>query len=167
LISKTERIRRADGSFRWVTATKVPLRDAQGAVAGLVGISRDVTEVVKAERMLHNVVDSLPDLVFVKDTQGRYVVGNASHRAFLGLHTVEDLVGKTAFDLYPRELAERIQADDQAVLDALTPVRERDEQFTNHRGEKIRVSTSKIPYRDEQGKIAGLICVSRIIGERK
>jgi PAS domain S-box-containing protein len=167
LVSKTERIRRADGSFRWVTATKVPLRDAQGTVAGLVGISRDVTEVVKAERFLHNLVDSLPDLVYVKDTQGRYVVDNATHRAFLGLRDVEDIVGKTAFDFYPRELAERIQTDDQAVLNAKTPLLEREEQFTNHRGEKIRVSTSKIPYRDEQGKLAGLICVSRVIGDRK
>ena len=53
------------------------------------------------------------------------------------------------------------------VIDAQTPVLEREEQFTNHRGEKVRVLTSKIPYRDEQGKIAGLICISRIIGERK
>ena len=43
LIGKTERIRRADGQFRWVTATKVPLRDAHGVVVGLVGISREVT----------------------------------------------------------------------------------------------------------------------------
>jgi PAS domain S-box-containing protein len=43
LISKTERIHRADGSYRWVTATKVPLRDERGAVIGLVGISREVT----------------------------------------------------------------------------------------------------------------------------
>ena len=42
LIGKTERIRRADGQFRWVTATKVPLRDAHGTVVGLVGISREV-----------------------------------------------------------------------------------------------------------------------------
>jgi PAS domain S-box-containing protein len=83
------------------------------------------------------------------------------------LRTLEDIVGKTAGDLYPRELAERIEADDRAVLDAQTAVQNREEQFTNHRGEKIRVSTSKIPYRDEQGKIAGLICVSRIIDERK
>jgi PAS domain S-box-containing protein len=167
LISKTERIRRADGSFRWVTATKVPVRDAQGTVAGLVGISRDVTDLVKTERLLHNLVDSLPEFVWVKDTQGRYVVDNAAHREFLGLRTVEDIVGKTAFDFFPREVAERIQADDQAVLDAKTPVQDREEQFPNHRGEKVRVSIRKIPYRDEQGKIAGLICISRVIGERK
>jgi PAS domain S-box-containing protein len=167
LISKRERVRRADGSFRWMTATKVPLRDAHGTITGLVGISRDVTEVVRAEHLLQNLVESLPELIFVKDTKGRYVVDNATHRAFLGLRTLEDIVGKTAGDFYPRELAERIEADDRAVLDAQIAVQNREEQFTNYRGEKIRVSTSKIPYRDEQGKIAGLICVSRIIDERK
>jgi len=167
LISKTERIRRADGQFRWVTATKVPLRDAGGNVVGLVGISRDITEREKAERLLHTLIDSLPDLVYVKDTQGRYVVDNTTHRAFLGLRTAADIVGKTAFEIYPREIAERIRADDQAVLEAKVPLLNREEQFTNHRGEKTLVSTSKVPYRDEQGNIVGLVCISRIISERK
>jgi len=167
LISKRERVRRADGSFRWMTATKVPLHDPQGTITGLVGISRDVTDVVRAEHLLHDLVESLPELVFVKDTQGHYVLDNATHRTFLGLRTLEEVAGKTAGDFYPRELAQRIEVDDRTVLDAQTPVLEREEQFTNHRGEKVRVLTSKIPYRDEQGKIAGLICISRIIGERK
>ena len=167
LISKTERIRRADGKFRWVTATKVPLRDARGTMVGLVGISRDITEHVESESLLHNLLDSLPDLIYVKDTQGRYVVDNPTHRNFLGLRTLEDIVGKTVADFYPRELAERIRADDQTVLEGKVPVLNREEQFTNHRGEKILVSTSKVPYRDEQGKIVGLVCISRILGERK
>ncbi len=167
LIGKTERIRRAEGQFRWVTATKVAMRDTSGKAVGLVGISRDVTEQVRAERLLHNLVESLPDLVYVKDTQGCYVVDNVTHRAFLGMRTVEDIVGKTVFDFYPRDLAERIKADDEAVLVAKIPVLNREEQFTNHRGEKTTVLTSKVPYRDEQGNIAGLVCVSRIVGERK
>jgi PAS domain S-box-containing protein len=167
LINKTERIRRAEGQFRWVTATKVALRDASGKVAGLVGISRDVTERVRAERLLHNLVESLPDLVYVKDTQGRYVMDNPMHRAFLGLRTIEEIIGKTASDFYPRDLAERVQADDQAVLTAKIPVLNREEQFTSRRGEKTTVLTSKVPYRDEQGNIAGLVCISRIVAERK
>ena len=167
LISKTERIRLADGKFRWVTATKVPLRDANGAAVGLVGISRDVTERVMADHLLRALVDNLPDLVYVKDLEGHYVVDNATHHKFLGVQTVEQIVGKTAFDFYPRELAEQIRADDQSVLDAKIPVLNRDEMFTNHRGEKTPVSTSKVPYRDEQGKIAGLVCISRILVDRK
>jgi PAS domain S-box-containing protein len=167
MIGKTERIRRADGGFRWVTATKVPLRDGSGKVVGLVGMSRDVTENVMAEHLLQVLADNLPELVYIKDTQGRYVIDNATHRNFLGLQRVGQLVGKTAFDFYPRELAEKIRADDQAVLDSKLPLLNREEYFTNLRGEKTLVSTSKIPYRDEEGNIVGLVCNSRIIGERK
>jgi PAS domain S-box-containing protein len=167
LISKSERIRRADGQFRWVTATKVPLRDDRGTVVGLVGISRDVTEHEKAEHLLHTLLDSLPDLVYVKDTQGGYVVDNRAHRDFLNLGTVDDIVGKTDLDFYPHELAERIRADDRAVLGAKVPQLNREEQLTNQRGEKAQVSTSKVPYRDEDGRIAGLVCITRIVGEKK
>jgi PAS domain S-box-containing protein len=167
MIGKTERIRRADGRYRWVTATKVPLRDPNGKVVGLAGISRDVTDHVTAERLLQVLVDNLPDLVYVKDTLGHYVIDNATHRKFLGLQNLEQLVGKTAFDLYPKELAEKIRADDQAVLDSKFPLLNREEHFTNLRGEKILVSTSKIPYRDEQGVIVGLVCTCRLLGEKK
>ena len=167
LISKTERIRHADGHYGWVTATKVPVRDTGDAGVGLVGISRDVTERMMADHLLPILIDSLPELVYVIDVQGHYVVDNAAHRSFLGVRTVEQIAGKTASDFYPRELADRIPADDQAVLEARIPVLNREEQFTNHRGEKTTVSTSKVPYRDEQGRIAGLVCISRIIGDRK
>jgi len=167
LISKTERIRRADGQYRWVTATKVPLRDADGKTVGLVGISRDTTEHEKAERLLHTLIDSLPDLVYIKDTQGRYVLANPTFCAFLGLRTAESIVGKTAFDFYPRDLGERMRADDQAVLEAKVPVLNREEQFIDHRGEKTLVSTSKVPYRDEQGNIVGLVCISRVIAAKR
>ena len=166
LISKTERIRRADGQFRWVTATKVPLRDTQGGTVGLVGISRDVTEHEMTEHLLHNLLDSLPDLVYVKDAQGRYLMDNPSHRAFLGLRSVDDVKGKTDFDFYPRELAERIHADDQTVLDTKVPQLNREEQLADQRGETILVSTSKVPYRDEEGRIVGLVSVSRILGKK-
>jgi PAS domain S-box-containing protein len=167
MVGKTERIRLANGRYRWVTATKVPLRDSTGKVLGLVGVSRDVTEHVMAEHLLQVLVDSLPDLVYVKDTHGHYIVDNAAHRKFLGLQNVEQLVGKTAADFYPRELAETISADDQAVLSSKLPLLNREEHFTNLHGEKTLVSTSKIPYRDEQGNIVGLVCTCRIIGERK
>ncbi len=49
LIAKVEKIRRADGEFRWVSATKVPIRDKEGEVSGIVGISRDITEQKRAE----------------------------------------------------------------------------------------------------------------------
>ena len=167
MISKTERIRRADGQYRWVTATKVPLRDDGGKVVGLVGLSRDVTDRVRSENLLHVLVDNLPDLVSVKDTQGRYVVDNATHRQFLGVRSIDDIAGKSPFDFYSRDMAERIHTEEQAVLDGKGPVLNSQRELTNHRGENIQVSTSIVPYRDEQGKIVGIVSISRILADRK
>src|SRR5205807_3178599 len=112
-------------------------------------------------------VDHLPNLVFIKDTRGRYVFDNAAHRAFLGVGTMEEVVGKTVFDFYPQDKATPIHADDTAVLTSESPVLHREETVIDRKGRIIRASTSKIPYRDEQHRIAGLVCVYDLLGEQK
>jgi len=164
----------ADGAERWVSTSKLPLRDKEANIVGTFGISREITERKRAEKtlakernLLRTLIDNLPDLVFIKDTRGRYVFDNTAHRAFLSVATLDDIVGKTVFDFYPREQAAPLQADDTAVLAAEAPVLHREDVMTDRTGRKLRALTSKIPYRDEQHRIAGLICISHILGEPK
>lgn len=164
----------ADGAERWVSTSKMPLRDKDGAIVGTFGISREITERKRAEislakerNQLRTLVDHLPNLVFIKDTRGRYVLNNAAHRAYLGVGTLEEVVGKTVFDFYPQDMATRIHADDQAVLASEQAVLHREEILTDRKGRKIRASTSKIPFRDEQRRIAGLVCIYDLLGEQK
>jgi PAS domain S-box-containing protein len=174
LVGVEENSALADGTERWVSTSKLPLRDKDGNVIGTFGISREISERKRAEQalakernLLRNLVDNLPDLVFIKDTKGRYIFDNASHRAFLAIASLDELVGKTVFDFYPRELAERLHADDQAVLAAERPVLNREEDLTDRMGRKIRALTSKIPYRDAQNRLSGLICISHPLGSPK
>ncbi|HUJ12105.1 MAG TPA: PAS domain-containing protein [Verrucomicrobiae bacterium] len=160
----------ADGTERWVSTSKMPLRDQRGNVVGTFGISREITERKRAEQalakdrsVLRTLTDNLPDIVFIKDTKGRYVFDNAAHRAFLQISSVEDLAGKTVFDLYPKDLAERLHADDNAILAAGMPVLHREEELTDRKGRKVRVLASKIPYRDEQRRVAGLVCMFHLL----
>ncbi len=164
----------ADGVERWVSTSKLPLRDRDGHTVGTFGISREITERKRAEKtlaqernLLRTLVDHLPDLVFIKDTRGRYVMDNVGHRAFLGVGTMDEVVGKTVFDFYPRDLAESIHKDDSAVLASEKPVLRREDVLTDRKGRRIRALTSKIPYRDEQHRIAGLVCICDLIGEQK
>lgn len=164
----------ADGAERWVSTSKLPLRDKEANIVGTFGISREITERKRAEKalakernLLRTLIDNLPDLVFIKDTRGRYVFDNTAHRAFLSVATLDDLVGKTVFDFYPQELATSLHADDAAVLASEMPVLHREEVMTDRQGRKHRALTSKIPYRDEQHRITGLICISHILGEPK
>ena len=160
----------ADGTDRWVSTSKMPLRDEQGNVVGTFGISREITERKRAEQalakdrsVLRTLTDNLPDVVFIKDTKGRYVFDNAAHRTFLQISSVEDVAGKTVFDLYPKELAERLQADDAAILAAGMPVLHREEELTDRKGRKVRAVASKIPYRDEQHRVVGLVCLFHLL----
>jgi len=164
----------ADGADRWVSTSKLPLRDKEGNTVGTFGISREITERKRAEtalakerNLLRTLVDNLPDLVFIKDTRGRYIFDNVAHRSFLAVATLDDLVGKTVFDFYPKDLATHLHADDEAVLAAGVPVLNRDEVLTDGKGRKIRALTSKVPYRDEQNRIVGLVCICRPLGEPK
>jgi len=174
LIGMEESSPLADGTERWVSTSKLPLRDKEGNTVGTFGISREITDRKRAEQalakehnVLHTLVDNLPDLVFVKDLKGRYVFDNAAHRAFLGVSTLDEVTGKTVFDFYPRELASPLHADDEAVLAAGVPLLHREEDLTDRKGHKARAVTSKIPYRDAQHMVVGLVCISRLLGVPK
>jgi PAS domain S-box-containing protein len=93
-------------------------------------------------------------------------VDNPAHRGLLGVRRPEDVTGKTVFDFYPRELAEEFTADDKTVLAAQVPLINRSEFVTDHRGQKIPVLTSKVPWRDKDNKIIGLVCIGRNTGEQ-
>jgi len=164
----------ADGKERWVTSSKLPLRDKNGNVVGTFGISREITEhkrteqsLAKERNLLRTLVDNLPDLVSIKDLKGRYVFDNAAHRTILAVSSLDEVVGKTVFDFYPKELAERLHAEDVTVLSAAVPVLHHEEDLTDRRGRKTRAWTSKVPYRDEQNKVVGLVCISHLLGELK
>ncbi len=174
LIGMEESSPLTDGTERWVSTSKLPLRDADGDIVGTFGISREITERKQAEKtlakehsMLLTLIDNLPDFVFIKDAKGRYVFDNAAHRAFMEVGTLDGIVGKTVFDFYPNDLATPLHADDQGVLSGGTPVLNRQEHLTDRKGRKIPVVTSKIPYRDEQRKIVGLVCISHVLDKAK
>ncbi|MFH1197203.1 MAG: PAS domain-containing sensor histidine kinase [bacterium] len=67
LIYKVEKIRRADGQFIWVSATKVPVYDSKKRAKGMVGISRDMTQFKEAEDQLKKLTEDLKDVIATKD----------------------------------------------------------------------------------------------------
>lgn len=83
--------------------------------------------VAKERNLLRTVIDNLPDYVYIKDTDGRYIVSNKAHARFLGKETPERVIGKTVFELFPRELAENYAADDQKIIKKGQPLLIREE----------------------------------------
>jgi PAS domain S-box-containing protein len=127
----------------------------------------DTEEALAAERnLLRTLIDTLPDVVFTKDTKGRFGVTNKATHQLVGCAREEEMAGKTVFDLFPHEMAEKYQADDVRVL-AGDPVYDLEEQVVDATGQLRWQLTVKVPLRDRANAIVGLVGISKNITERK
>ena len=112
-------------------------------------------------------IDHLPDYIFIKDTASRFVVNNRAHIELLGCATQEEVLGKTDFDIFPRELAEQYYADEQMLIRTGQPLIDREEKTVSKTGKRQWLSTTKVPMRNPEGEIIGLAGMSRDITARK
>ncbi|MBN1550099.1 PAS domain-containing protein, partial [bacterium] len=127
-----------------------------------------IEKVVARERfLLRLVIDSVPDRIYVKDTEGRFVITNAAVCRKLSLNQPEDAVGKTDFDFYTKELAKQYSTDDIAVLESGQAIIDKEEFAVDSAGNPQWTLTTKIPLRDDKGKIIGLVGVGHHITARK
>jgi len=124
-------------------------------------------ETLAQERqLLRTLIDSLPVYLYVKNTAGRFVIGNLPHAKLLGAASGLDVVGKTDFDLHPPELAKRYEEADQRVFGTGESLLLHEEP-SSILGQPGWFSTTKVPLRDRSGRITGLIGISQDITERK
>jgi PAS domain S-box-containing protein len=173
-----------DGTVKWVLTSKLPLLDAGGRVIGTCGISRDITERKQAQselekrvaertvelsqerRLLRTLIDNLPDGIYAKDATGRKIMANPADLKNLGCQNEAEAIGKSDFDLFPKDMAEKFWADDQKVLQG-EPVINREEFVLDEQGRERWLLTSKLPLRGQDGKIVGLVGIRRNITARK
>ena len=164
------RIRRRDGSERWVWARAIPLHDTQGRLIRAVGVTQDITErkhaveALATERnLLRTLIDHMPEAVFIKDPEGRYLLNNLASARLHGLASPDEAIGKSTFDLNSPELAERYRADDLWVIQSGQPIFDREEPIMYADGSVHWHATTKVPWRDAQGNIVGIIGIGRDI----
>jgi two-component system cell cycle sensor histidine kinase/response regulator CckA len=162
-----------EGELIWVEVS-TRLLEEEGQPVEVEGIARDMTERKRAEEalaeernLLRTVIDNLPDYIYVKDTESRYLISNTAHVRFLGATTPDEVVGKSVFELYPQELATLYYADDQAVILSGRRLLKREERSVDQAGNRVWLLTTKVPLRDSDGKIVGLLGIARDITERK
>jgi PAS domain S-box-containing protein len=117
--------------------------------------------------LLRTLLDLLPDSIYVKDLQGRYLLDNIAHRHVVGIQRMQDVLGKTVYEFFPQELAARYDADDQQVIASGQPLLGREEPHIEPTGRERWLNTSKVPLRNGAGDIVGLVCISRDVTDRK
>ncbi len=119
------------------------------------------------KQLLRNLMDSMPDMIYFKDRQSRFIMMNKAAATWQGYASPEEAIGKTDFDDYTEEDARRMFADEQRIMATGEPLRGIEEHETWKSGQTAWVSTTKMPLRDADGNIVGTFGVSRDITEHK
>ncbi|MFT4586768.1 MAG: PAS domain S-box-containing protein [Candidatus Binatia bacterium] len=172
LIDKEESEIGPDGERRWMLSTKMPLRESDGAIRGTFGVSRDVTErklkdqaLIESEALYHTLVENLPLNVFRKDLKGRVTFGNRMYCQTTG-KPLEEILGKTDYELYPAALADKYRIDDLQVTETGETL-EKIEAHHTPDGRTIHVEVLKTPVHDAAGDIIGVQIIFWDVTARK
>lgn len=133
-----------------------------------IGARRRAEAALADERnLLRSIIDTLPDHVFVKDTFGRYLLDNLAHRRLLANKGDAHPEGRTVFDYFPPDDAARYHDDDRFVIETGERILNREDAMTGGDGREQWLQTTKVPLRDGQGEIIGLVGIAADITERK
>jgi PAS domain S-box-containing protein len=160
---------------RYMDVSYYPVFAEDGAVSGIVYVSRDITEWKKIEinlhdsqHMLQTVLDSIPAAVFWKDRDLLYLGGNRTWLAEVGLNSSEEVVGKSDYELpWDKEQADSFREDDRKVIESGIPEYDIIEPYLKADGTHAWAKTNKVPLRDAEGNILGVLGTYEEITERK
>jgi PAS domain S-box-containing protein len=163
------------GKKRWSVTSKVIWRDHGGDILGTVGITRDTHEfkmaqeaLRKSEEQLQAMLDNIPDRIYFKDTQSRFLKLSRALAKRLGLENPDLAIGKTDFDFFSPERAREFYEDEQRIIQSGEALINKTEKQILPNGEIASwTSTTKVPLRDREGKVIGVAGINRDITEQK
>jgi PAS domain S-box-containing protein len=166
------RIIRADGDVRTIQALVRVQKDPDGHTTRIYGAHQDISDRKQIEddlrenaHFLQTLLDAIPSPVFYKDIHGVFQGCNAAYESDTGLKR-KDIIGKTAFDLFPRKMAERYHALDMALFrQGGTQIYEAEARSADNKPHEVVFH--KAIYTNEAGETSGLVGVVLDVTERK
>jgi PAS domain S-box-containing protein len=169
------RMKHSNGSWIWIWSRGRLFQDEmKNAHPVIIGTHVDITrhkhaeEAIQRERiLLRTLIDSLPDTIYVKDIEARKIIANRADVACIGCSSEEEALGKTDLDLFKNGIGDRGYEDDMRVLKSGEAIINQEEYFIDSSGTKRWLLTTKIPVRDEYGRIIRLLGIGHDITLRK
>ena len=165
------RVVRTDGSVRYIHSGAVIEHDDGGKPVRMIGINRDITErklaeetIRGAERLQKSILQNIPDPVWLKDSQGRFLAGNQA-LASLYQKPLEAIVGKTLFDVLGQESTQMDWMDSKVMQTRGRLAREI--SLVDRHGQSRWFETIKSPLLNEREEVTGTVGIAREITERK
>ncbi len=168
------RLRRHDGQYRWILDRGAPWHLPDGTFAGYIGSCIDITErktttdaLYRSQKMLQLVLNNIPQRVFWKDQSLRYMGCNSAFAQDAGASSPSEVIGKTDLDFVWKEYAGRYQELDRNVLTAGAPKINFEEPGVAGDGRPLWRRITKMPLRDKEGNIFGVLGAYEDITEQK
>ncbi|WP_170830020.1 PAS domain S-box protein [Williamwhitmania taraxaci] len=156
-------------SIVWVDITTSIMRDEEENPLYLISTIIDITEqkritqeLEKNENQLHTLVQTIPDLVWLKDNNGVYLACNWMFERFVGAKE-EEIIGKTDFDFVPADLAEFFRKNDSMAMAAGFPTKNEEWVTFADDGHKALLETTKMPLIGNNKKLIGVMGIAREI----
>ena len=137
------------------------------AGADVVPLRRGPEELIDDRYLLDALLENTPDNIYFKDWQSRFIRISTSLARWMGLNEAADAIGKSDFDFFGEDHAQKAFADEQRLMRSGEPIVGVEEQESWADGHTTWVSTTKGPLRDRNGAIVGIFGISRDITERK
>jgi len=165
---------RKDGSTVWLENHLSPFRDQDKKLMGIIALSYDITNRKQVEEQLKrtnifldSIIENIPDMIFLKDARDlRFIRFNRAGEELMG-YSRDDLLGKSDYDLFPKEQADHFTEMDRKALRSKEVMNIPEESLqTRNKGERI-VHTKKVPLLDAKGEPKFLLGISEDITERK
>lgn len=129
---------------------------------------KEIQERLVRERyLLRTLIDHLPDAIYVKDTCSRHIINNKASLDLIGADTEEETIGKTVMDYFSEESAKHLILTDQKLLNSGKLIDITEEYIITKKGEKKWLLTTKVPLKEANDEVIGLVGISRDITEKK
>lgn len=160
--------------WRWISWSDTAITDKDGQVKEIIGVGRDITDKKNLEQkwiesriMLRSVLDAIPVRVFWKGRDLRYLGCNQPFAMDAGMKSPLDLLGKTDYEMGWKEQAELYRSDDTAVISSGVSRINYEEPQTTPDGRRIHLRTSKVPLKNAQNEIIGVLGTYEDITDKK
>ena len=162
------------GSGLWTHGSIAPLLDDSGRIVQIVAVFFDIShrkrieeELVQERSMMKNLMSNIPDAIYFKDRKSRFTRINHSLARFLGLNSPEEAIGKTDLDFFDDRHGQEAYKDEREIIKSGKPMICKVEQDILPSGITRWVSSTKMPVRNKNNKITGLVGISRDISDVK
>lgn len=150
------------------------LNDIQGKTNEIILVTRDITinkqameALAQEQNLLQALMDNIPDHIYFKDIESRFIRINRAQMEWFGLSDAAQALGKNDFDFFAEEHAHQAFNDERKIISTGEPLIGIEEKESWPNGQDTWVSTTKMPLRNQQGKIIGTFGISRDITDHK